>query len=115
MLAWIARGDEQLSTAPVLAARVRRLPADAVIVQRAPADAAATLGLARGCFGSARRVHVEWPGDTQTADASRRAFCEWHRRVIEAQLLPFVRVVRDVEPLLHRAALVYPDDGDGAR
>ena len=98
-----------------LVARIRRLPADAVIVQRAPADAAATLALAQGCWGSTRRVHVEWPGDAQTADESRRAFCEWHRRVIESELLPFVRVERDVAALLQRAALVYPDEiGDGA-
>jgi hypothetical protein len=105
------RREEPPSTERVLAAQVRRLPADAVIVQRAPADTAATLALARACWGSARRVHVEWPGDAQTADESRKTFSDWNRRVIKAELLPFVRVDRDVEPLLHRAALVYPDSG----
>ena len=98
---------------PALSTRVRRLSADAIIVQRAPAEAVVTIELARACSGTRRRVHVEWPGDAQTSAGSRQTFLEWHRPLIGPGLLPFVTVAREVGPLLSRAALVYPDDDRG--
>jgi len=101
------------SALPSLYAHVRNLPTDAIIVQRAPVNALATIELARACSGTRRRVHVEWPTEEQSEDPSRQLFLAWHRPLIESGLLPFVRVERDVGPLLPRAALVHADVDEG--
>ena len=83
-----------------LAARVRRLPDDARVLQLQPADPADTAALASGCRGSARRVVVAWP------DAGE-AFEAWHVAVIAAGALPYVEIRREADPAAPEFALVH--------